>query len=269
MSQEDRLLWFIGFLEGSGIWCAKSLSVTVPQQSPKVLYKLKRVLRFGSVYKKTYKESRGLLSSHSNFYYKISGIKANKAFIDLINGKLFLDSSNSEFGSYIKRFNAALAKTDGGTIKHIRIRKMRHTPTQADAWISGFIDARGVFSAEVTESSFGKTQIKMRFLLHKAKEKRCLNDIAKIMGGNVLDTTSPRGNFRLVLKSKTDIQCIINYLKRFPLYSNRSVNFQQFIKLNVRLNDGKLEWRIQSKRARMRLLRLVDAINVRQYSDYF
>jgi hypothetical protein len=138
----------------------------------------------------------------------------------------------------------------------------RFLPTLEDGWLSGFIDAEGSFSGKNTIKE-GIEPIKkptVRFSLVQKFEKEVFEHLNLLIGGS-LQHEAKKEAYRLALESKKDRETIIDYLSKFPLQTDKAVAFTRFRKIHVRLTDGKYKWRLESTRAKQRMVRLVKNIN--------
>jgi len=259
--KKQLLTWFIGFAEGDGSWQVVSDKNTtrsvflINQKDPQILHKVKRLLKLGTV-TGPYKNKDG-----STYYrYRVGTLKGTKELIDIFNGNLALKKVQIKFESYVDAYNSR--STIVGTSSMVIFNGNRFLPTLEDGWLSGFIDAEGSFSGKNTtkEGIEPITKPAVRFSLVQKFEKEVFEHLKLLIGGS-LQHEAKKEAYRLALESKKDRETIIDYLSKFPLQTDKAVAFTRFRKIHVRLTDGKYKWRLESTRAKQRMVRLVKNIN--------
>lgn len=263
--QKTQLLtWFIGFAEGDGSWqvvsdrnTTKSVFI-INQKDPQILHKVKRLLKLGTV-SGPYKNKDG-----STYYrYRVGTLKGTKELINIFNGNLVLKKAQIRFESYVDAYNSR--STIAGTSSMVIFNDNRFLPTLEDGWLSGFIDAEGSFSGTTRKNKKKEgiesiTSVTVRFSLVQKFEKEVFEHLKLLIGGSLQHEVKKEA-YRLKLESKKDRDTIIEYLREFPLQSNKAVPFDRFRKIHIRLIDGKFKWRLESARAKARMVRLVENIN--------
>ena len=258
--KQQLLTWFIGFAEGDGSWQVVSgRSVfLINQKDPQILHKVKRLLKLGTV-TGPYKNKNG-----STYYrYRVGTLEDTKELIDIFNGNLALKKVQIRFKSYVDAYNSR--STVEGTSSMVIFNDNRFLPTLEDGWLSGFIDAEGSFSGTTRKNKKKEgiesiTSVTVRFSLVQKFEKEVFEHLKLLIGGSLQHEVKKEA-YRLKLESKKDRDTIIEYLREFPLQSNKAVPFDRFRKIHIRLIDGKFKWRLESARAKARMVRLVENIN--------
>jgi len=254
LNKKNQFEWFVGFAEGDGSWqvdlTGRSIFI-INQQDPQILYKIKKLVGYGQV-NGPYENKNG-----STYYrYRVGNLKGTKKLIDIFNGNFVLNKTEKRFGNYLKAYNAQ------NSTEEIFLSNKRHVPTLDDHWLSGFIDAEGSFSGTVQKGPKNgePLAVKIRATLVQQDEEETMHYLAKLLGG--YSTYYKSNNIvRVFLTNVKSRNNIIKYLSAHPLHSNKNVPFARFKKLHVRLTDGKFKWRLQSRRAKERIVTLVRNIN--------
>ena len=254
LNEKSQFEWFVGFAEGDGSWqvdaTGRSIFI-INQQDPQILYNIKKLVGFGQV-NGPYHNKNG-----SAYYrYRVGNLEGTKKLIDIFNGNFVLDKTEKRFGNYLKAYNA---KYSTGEIPLI---KEKHIPTLNDHWLSGFIDAEGSFNGTTRRlSKEGEpVGVLIRFTLVQQDEHKTMHYLAKLFEAPFSDYKS-NNITRLYINSIKSRNKVIKYLNAHPLHSNKNVPFSRFKKLHVRLTDGKFKWRLESRRAKERIITLVQDIN--------
>jgi len=103
------------------------------------------------------------------------------------------------------------------------------------AWLAGFIDAEGCFSA-VQRS--GRTTYRMRFTL-KQKGESLIFEQFKILWGSIKIDIFTKGDLVILnMDTLKSLKILIQYLDRFPLRSNKNIAFNKWLKLFRIIEDG-------------------------------
>jgi len=256
-SIDARLQWFVGFYEGDG-----SLQVhkgrcffVLNQKDPQVLNYIKKLLQFGSV-KGPYKNKR---QNTSYYRYTVSDLKDIKTLIEIFNGNLVLNKTKIRFEKFVEHFNSSAMRRNI-ILKPIKVNTGTFVPTLNDGWLSGFIDAEGCFSGYLTRQQSCVSGIALTFSLKQKAEEKVFKDLHSLIKGSY-SFNEKRQMCELKLAKKSSCQLIIDYLSRYPLQSNKTITFKRFQKVHVRLTDDNFKWRMESSRAKNRLIRLVQDIN--------
>jgi len=254
LNEKSQFEWFVGFAEGDGSWqvdtTGRSIFI-INQQDPQILYNIKKLVGFGQV-NGPYHNKNG-----SAYYrYRVGNLEGTKKLIDIFNGNFVLDKTEERFGNYLKAYNAKYSTQE------IPLIKEKHIPTLNDHWLSGFIDAEGSFNGTTRRlSKEGEpVGVLIRFTLVQQDEHKTMHYLAKLFEAPFSDYKS-NNTTRVYINSVKSRNKIIKYLNAHPLHSNKNVPFSRFKKLHVRLTDGKFKWRLESRRAKERIITLVQNIN--------
>ena len=252
LNEKSQFEWFVGFAEGDGSWqtdaTGRSIFI-INQQDPQILYNIKKLVGFGQV-NGPYHNKNG-----SAYYrYRVGNLEGTKKLIDICNGNFVLNKTEKRFGNYLKAYNAKYSTEE------IPLIKEKHIPTLNDHWLSGFIDAEGSFNGTRLSKEGEPVGVLIRFTLVQQDEHKTMHYLAKLFEAPFSDYKS-NNTTRLYINSIKSRNKIIKYLNAHPLHSNKNVPFSRFKKLHVRLTDGKFKWRLESRRAKERIITLVQNIN--------
>ena len=252
--------WFIGFAEGDGCWSVVSQPLRVDfiinHKDPKVLYKIKSVLGFGSVVGPYYSKTTG----SSYFRYRAGDQKSTARLIEIFNGKLVLKKTRERFKLYVKAYNNLPRVVASGN--QIFFKKSEILPTFEDGWVSGFIDAEGCFSGYVPKDW---SQIDMHVNLTQKGEREVFEYLTLMLGGyispKVYDESKQKAD-RIRVNRIDAVRNLINYLEAHPLQSSKHIVFVQFKKIFVRKTAENFQWSKMGRRAQARLKQLLAELNV-------
>jgi hypothetical protein len=221
---KKRLLlqWFIGFSEGSGSWQAdasrKVNEYRVSDRNPQILYKINEILGFGSVHQ--YKR---------NFTFRASSTEATLFLIRLCNGKFRLNNTQKRFKNYLDFFNSrtktALSPQDQIDIPFILRDPQKKIVLFDDYWFGGFIDSCGFFT--VTQGAF--TKLNLKFTLTKKGEKVLMDELVRVFGGKYYIKSTDVYYYEL--NDLSGLRLLLDYLKKFPLLSDKKFSLQIFEEL--------------------------------------
>lgn len=247
--KNSQIDWVIGFAEGDDSFSVYEANprvrqeFVITQKDPKVLYKIKRFLGFGRV------EPNG-----AYYRYIVRDIKGTHKIIDIFNGNLCLNKTHARFTRYVEAFNHRISFTKYESLgfKSIQVQEKKQVHFNC-AWFSGFIDAEGSFSTVIT------TQTKqLRFIIDQKDEKELMERIQIFLKGgtyNIRKTTNYRFLYCHVRPDKEEQ--LVQYLEKYPLQSEKSIDYTRWKKLRYRFLDGKH----RDGRALERLQRLLKSLS--------
>lgn len=200
--------WLTGFFEGDGclsIGTTKNaklhLSFILSQADPKILYKIKTFLGFGSVYM----DKKGYWTftvRHKDGLLKIA---------KLLNGKLVLAKRLVQYEAWVK----ALNRKYGTCLVPITTAA---TLDWENAWLTGFADADGSFNILLMKSKHNKKpRLRLRFYLDQAHSLESMKILQKWLGGSLHGKTKNHTFYhRLMVDTLNRSQILIPYFCRFP-----------------------------------------------------
>ncbi len=216
--------WLVGFTEGDGSFVvdtkANRVSFVITQKDPRVLHYIRTNLGFGKVYENKDTYYRYIVSRQENIKY----------LIEIFNGRLILKKTNEMY----KRWVEIYAKQKGEKIEIIEgPRKI----TRDSAWLTGFIDAEGCFSA--VQRSKRKTY-RMRFTIRQKGEHEVMKQLMgiqpEIVKWGSLTLTKDISTFQL--DSLVQLRWLIDYIEKYPLKSQKQIAYTKWIKLYRVIIDG-------------------------------
>ena len=152
--------WFIGFTEGDGSFIVNKngyLEFKITQSSidAQVLFYIKKTLGFGSVSIQD--------KINKTHHFRVRDKKGLLTLIYIFNGHLLTNKKTEQFKKWVYSFNLCY------NTNCIVIEK-NNKPMLKNAWLSGFTDAEGCFTASIIERSENYTQVQVRYILSQQNE---------------------------------------------------------------------------------------------------
>lgn len=220
----EFIKWFIGFSEGDGSFVrwtkTNKISFVITQKDPKVLYYIRKNLGFGVVYK----------CKDTYYRYIVSDKKNLLCLINIFNhGDLILSKTYKRFQEWVDSYSIYYSEPK------ISILPQNQHITFEDAWLSGFIDAEGCFSAS---QRTGRNTFRMRFTLKQKGEYEKFKQFKFLWGDIKIDILQRDDVVILSLDTLKSLKILIKYLEMFPLKSNKNIAFHKWLKLFRVVEDG-------------------------------
>jgi proton-conducting membrane transporter/NADH-ubiquinone oxidoreductase (complex I) subunit 5/LAGLIDADG DNA endonuclease family protein len=214
--------WFIGFSEGDGSFIVNKdgyleFKVTQSYTNIKILYYIKKELGFGVV--------RIQDINNNTYCFRVRDKKGLFNIISIFNGNIFLSSRIKQFKLFIDAYNYIYKEKIG-------YDKSKLSPTLNDGWISGFTDAEGCFTCTTLKDLYAPKNtslVRLRFILSQKYNCDEMDYLANLLKGKKYFLKSYNG-YNLVVNT-TSLSTIINYIKRFPLKTNKNINFYNWLKI--------------------------------------
>lgn len=244
------LEWFIGFAEGDGTFYSQKLkndkmrlSFEIGQKDPKVLYLIKKVLGFGLIHSRQKKNT-----NQPYWVYRIQTKKNIQRLIHLLNGNLVLTKRRVQFNKWLKKAKKMNIVPFNLRTKNISIYNGVQISLKT-GWLSGFIDAEGCFYATLSTPSTCSLltpSIKQKMHITQKKvynEDELLQKIGVLFlstaqvkplsskkirkQNNLLASKSKQleSSFRIEISSLASHKCIMQYLSKFKLKTNKWISF--------------------------------------------
>jgi hypothetical protein len=228
----DFLDWFIGFTEGDGSFIISNnkiyFDITQTLSDIQVLYYIKKELGFGQI----------LIRKEPNRNVGVFYVTGKENFLRLVsifNGNLVTNYKKEQFKKWLIQYN--LQYNDNINYKNTFINLSLNK-----AWLSGFIDAEGCFTArikscklkEIPELSFSITQ-KDKEVLEIIKNLFIINQELNIKYKYVTFDKSWEG-WRLNISSIKHLKNIILYLTKFNLKTIKHIAFLRWYKIYSLIN---------------------------------
>lgn len=213
------LEWFIGFSEGDGSFIVSDERnyFIINQKDLKILYKIKKNLGFGQVFKYT---------QNNNIYgrYVIQDQLNCKRLAYIFNGNLVLEKTNIRFKCWLKSLN-------------IQPLEKKRTLKLDNAWLSGFIDGKGCFSAKLRKDSDYKLNLRVerRFIINQKGELPIFSSLKILFKSNARIQKIIQNNityYRFELKSMQSTQLLLNYLEKFPCQGEKKITIIRYRRIN-------------------------------------
>jgi len=223
------LTWFIGFAEGDGaiLTYKNRIRFVLTQKEGAILEKIRNIFGFGTV-----KFFAPGTAGNKNGFYRWIVEDFNNVWIlaHLFNGNLVSNHRINQLGAWIEILNksARFATTPITLITDAVI------VTLEDTWLSGFTDAEGCFSVQITNNpryALGRV-VRMRFMLDQ-KDELLLNIIQALFGfGKVSERKDKVKNFRYTITGFTNMIQVRAYFALHPLLTKKSLSLAQWNKIH-------------------------------------
>lgn len=217
--------WFIGFTEGDGSFIVDKrgyleFKVTQSSVDAQILFYIKKQLKFGSVSKQS--------KASNTHHFRVRNQKDILKLIHIFNGNLLTEKKKIQFRFWLIAFNKKYDKN------------IRYTPNNSDvnlnnAWLSGFSDAEGCFTASAIKRSEKYTQVQIRYILSQKEEKKLMSEIAKLFDGKISYLKSYNGYNMTVNLLK--LKKVINYFKKYPLKTKKYIDYLNWLKVFSLVSD--------------------------------
>lgn len=216
----DFLEWFIGFTEGDGSFSLSRLSFVINQKDPKLLFRIKKELGFGSVYETT---TAGI------WRYSVTGEKNCLRLYYLFNGHFVLKKTKQRFFLWSKNL---ISK--GCPLKQTSIVISLNT-----GWLSGFIEAEGGFYARIRKNNRNKTgfQLVKKFYITQKNEQEQLKSIGQLFQSRstVFSFLQNDNQYdRIEISGFNSHQILLEYLDRYPCFGHKNIVINKWKKIHGR-----------------------------------
>lgn len=256
------LEWFIGFTEGKGSFIVLNnkvyFDINVSIKDIQVIYYIKKELGFGKVMIKN-SDSNNSIGRTVSFY--LTSEENFSRLVSIFNGNLCTVNKKQEFKNWLIIFNNQYSKYLFFIDRVIK-------PSLTSGWLSGYIDAQGSFIG-LTENKELNAPYKTLYLifsiylpnptggdkarsaydpvelglLNDQKEFFILKDISVVLRTSFKNIKYNKdiNGWKLTISSFKQIKLIVNYLKRYPLKTKKSLAFDKWCKIyNITLNKEHL-----------------------------
>lgn len=227
----DFLEWFLGFAEGDGSFTTHSGRpiFMLNQADLAVLRKIRTELGFGTV---------GVFEQNERIYgrYVVRNRAGIERLISLFNGNIHLPKVHRRFVQWVERYNQ-IAKTDF----LVQPCRSLSTLTLDSAWVSGFFDAEGGFSASVRREPRNKCGYRLTFKAYVDQKDeyffmKHLGQLFEIPNVTIRNPT--KDYFRVESGSKKVITNFLAYFEKYPLQTHKHRAFAIWKRLaKAWLND--------------------------------
>ena len=216
---ESFLEWFIGFSEGNGSFSKTKRAFVINQKDPKLLFRIKKKLGFGSVYKTT---DPGI------WRYSVTGKTNCLRLYHLFNGNLALDKTLQRFINW-----SAFLQPE------MKVQTTKLVITLDNGWLAGFIEAEGGFYGRIRKNSRMKMgfQFQKKFYLTQKSEIVALQRIILLLESQAkVYTFTQNGQTynRCDICSFHSHNLLLDYLVRFPTFGMKNISICIWRKMHGR-----------------------------------
>lgn len=241
------LEWFVGFVEGDGCFESRlaeggpRFSLTIKQVDAPLLYKIKAGLGFGTVRK-----------IEGNLYrFVVEDQTGIKRLFALFNGNLVFPKVRHRYET--------LWVNQRNFWPDFKLSKQVVFPSLKTAWLSGFTEAEGCFSAGFHKSR-GRVQLKQKFTLTQKDvvgEKHILDKIRDLFESDTKLSKPKKHCFRVEISSLESQQVLVNYFNTFCFQGKKKITAFRWWRIFL-LRSSKEHYEIANQ---AKVKRLVNSLN--------
>jgi len=215
------LQWFVGFSEGEGsfIICKNYCSFIIKQKEIALLYNIRTRLGFGKV---TIYNQNGVEYGR----YHVQSRKNCFRLAMLFNGNLVLTKTNETFTQWLQ-------------VLGITRLQRRAIVELTNGWLSGFINADGVFSARIRKNTRNKMgrQFIQKFSLTQASEFQILKEILHLLQSQssvqiIANENSDAIYYKISIQSVLSNKLLLKYLNQYPNLGHKMVCIKVYSRLH-------------------------------------
>jgi len=213
------LEWFIGFTEGDGSFGSTRKNFSINQKDPKLLFRIKKKLGFGSVIQ---------LKQPGIWRYEVYNNQNCLRLYYLFNGNLSLKKVIQRFAHWSRQLKP-----------QISLQQKPFPVSLHNAWLSGFIEADGTFYARVRKDSRTKTGfqfVKICSITQKG-EKSILENIRVLLESKAMVCSFVQNGktyHRCQIYSLHSHRILIHYLTKYPNLGLKNVAVGVWSKMHGR-----------------------------------
>lgn len=252
------LEWFLGFAEGDGSFGLYNgrLNFVINQAEIEILKKIRSELGFGNV--STFRQNERVYAR-----YSVTGKHGIFCLIHLFNGNLHLQKVHTRFTHWVNRFNESTTYSEYEKILPLPRLSTTKLCCQ-NAWLSGFFDAEGGFSANITQPSEEPKRyfrLRLKAYIDQKDEWDVLKEISSLFQvQNVQTRNAKKKTYRVECISKKSLELVLNYFSTYPLRSKKHVVYAMWKKIaSAYLKDSHLQ---NIPRLERRVLRIQNQNNI-------
>lgn len=236
------LEWLIGFAEGDGSFSSTiqrgrpRLLFEIAQKDPKILYKIRKNLGFGRLFRDTRVDSNNPDLTETYWKFSVGDKQGLQRIFVLFNGNLVLPKRRKQFQKWYEQAQEANLLPPVFALKDHRATVSLNT-----GWLSGLIDAEGCF---YTDLRLPKTGVRTNAWLSKVfeiyqkdeeGEKQVLEEIGLLLESKSKGREDKRDEnmWRISVGSIHSHKILVNYLDRFPLQSNKFIAYRNWWRIHL------------------------------------
>nr|QUO99233.1 putative LAGLIDADG homing endonuclease [Oedogonium sp. HN1801B] len=236
------LEWLIGFTEGDGCFSSKiqrgrpRLVFEIAQKDPKILYKIRKNLGFGRIFKENRLDTENPDLIKNYWKFSVGDKKGIQKLFILFNGNLILPKRQKQFQRWCEQAQEANLLPSEFSLKTNSPKVSLNT-----GWLSGLIEAEGCFYTDLRLPKIGVREnawLSKVFEISQKDEEgekqvleeigRLLESKAKVRGDNRDDQM-----WRLSVGSMYSHKILVNYLDRFPLQGEKFIVYRNWWRVHL------------------------------------
>lgn len=200
------LQWFVGFSEGDGSFVInkrKELQFILVQGSVNkvLLDNVYSILRLGRVLKQGIRTHRLVIQRREQL----------ELILILFNGNIMLPSKKTQFNKFFDAFYKKKQINGGQALAYV---KTNIRPSKFDAWLLGFTEAEGSFSASLLKNS---NAYRTRFVISQKHDVNLpvLSSLIILFGAGFIDGHHVKDNYSFIVSNLTNVKHIYEYFDRY------------------------------------------------------
>lgn len=236
------LEWFIGFAEGGGRFSSTiqrgrpRLVFEIAQNDPKILYKIRKNLGFGRLFRDTRVDSKDPYLTETYWKFAVNDKQGLQRIFVLFNGNLVLPKRRKQLQKWYDQ-----AQESNLLPPEFALKGHRATVSLNTGWLSGLIDAEGCFYTDLRLPKIGvrtNAWLSKVFEIYQKDEegeKQVLEEIGLLLESKSKVQEDKRGDnmWRISVGSMHSHKILVNYLERFPLQSNKFIAYRNWWRIHL------------------------------------
>jgi hypothetical protein len=225
------LAWFVGFSEGEGSFIVTDrhdlqFVITQSTEHKDILELIATSLGFGKVIQQGKRTSR----------FIIQDIKGIYLIATLFNGNMVLPTRKKRFSAFLDKFNQ---KSKSNKIKYpcILPENSQILPSLDTAWLAGFTDAEGCFTASFLSNS---SEFRFRYIVSQKGDSNLpvLSKLIFLFQGGALEAHSVKENYSYILSGKKDTAKCFQYFDQYNLLTKKQKSYTLWKKIHQKISYG-------------------------------
>lgn len=226
LNKNSFLSWFIGFVEGDGsfVICNNKVYFDLTQHLKDIdlLYKIKTTLGFGCVLKRTNK--------HRNVgVFYVTGKDNFVRLAHLFNGNLVSSYKKNQFKNWLHVLNAQYDQ-------QLLFIDSYLIPSFNNAWLSGFIDAEGCFSARLKNCKTCKSGQNLLYGFSLSQKDiqilQCIKNLFDLKKQQFIRFDPSWNGYQFYLSNKKKLNLLSRYLNIYALKTKKKITFLNWAKIH-------------------------------------
>ena len=225
VSSKINWLWLSGFIQGDGYFVVRQtrnehiLYVSKHINDIQILHKIKSFLGYG------YVRSQPVEKMAHYVLQARPGI-----LLALSNLSLFVGEKSKNYFKFLEIYGLNIPTDLNYDFISFK-----------NAWLIGFIDAEGSFYGTYSKNKkmLKGYQLQLKFAITQ-KDPTVLKVVCKLF--NIRTRYNKKGFYYFILSNSEHLDVLVDYVKRYPLLTKKSISFERWLKLfNIYKNKQHLD----------------------------